>query len=174
MPTTEPRPGAAAAAPDPEADNANGGPFVGPPPNSAYTGVELLDCGCALSPEYRAMGSVLALCHPSPPVEIAELNRRLLALLAGQPVTFTMGDFLKKPPESLRDHYIREILHTDYNFRNKEENAALAAACLRQLPLGLQALLTGYLLDLPRNRPAPSVPDPYADPADNPPAAGTY
>ena len=139
-----------------------------PVPNPGYTGVELLECGCALTPEYRAMGAELNLCHHSTPQEIAELNQRLLTLLAEQPVTFTMADFLKKTPESLRDHYIREILHTDYNFRNKEENAALAAACLRQLALGLMALLTGYLLDLDRNRPAPGVAEPDADPEDLP------
>lgn len=148
-------------------------PAIAPPRpahtrDSIYTGVELLECGCALTPEYRAMGAVLNLCHHSTPQEIAELNQRLLTLLAEQPVTFTMADFLKKTPESLRDHYIREILHTDYNFRNKEENAALAAACLRQLALGLMALLTGYLLDLDRNRPAPGVAEPDADPEDLP------
>lgn len=159
-----------AAAPDGPSASPINSPFTRPAParDPAYTGVELLECGCALTPEYQAMGAVLNLCHHSTPQEIAELNQRLLTLLAEQPVTFTMADFLKKTPESLRDHYIREILHTDYNFRNKEENAALAAACLRQLALGLMALLTGYLLDLDRNRPAPGVAEPDADPEDLP------
>lgn len=65
MAATEPQPGATAySAPEPEKTGDNpiepsadpaAGPFVSPLPNPppAYTGVEQLECGCALSPEYH-------------------------------------------------------------------------------------------------------------------------
>ena len=157
-------------APPPEPEPARPEPPA-PTPDPVYTGVEIFECGCSLPPEYSAISDILTLCHHSSTEEIAQLNEQLLTLLADQPVNFSMSDFLKKTPETLRDHYIRDILHTDYNFRNKEENAALAVACLRQIALGIMALMTGYLLDLERHRPLPGVPEPDTDPEDRPRAS---
>ena len=177
-PTAVPPPAAAAPAeppppePEPEPETPRPEPPPPPAPDPVYTGVEIFECGCSLPPEYSAISDILTLCHHSSTEEIAALNEQLLTLLADQPVNFSMSDFLKKTPETLRDHYIRDILHTDYNFRNKEENAALAVACLRQIALGIMALMTGYLLDLERHRPLPGVPEPDTDPDDRPQAGG--
>ena len=165
-PPTAPPPAPPAPAPEPALE------MPAAPREPAYTGVELFECGCSLPPEYSAISGILTLCHHSSTQEIADLNEQLLILLADQPVNFSMSDFLKKTPETLRDHYIRDILHTDYNFRNKEENAALAVACLRQIALGIMALMTGYLLDLERHRTLPGVPEPDTDPDDRPRTGG--
>lgn len=136
------------------------------PPDSepeSYTGYEVLSCQCQLNPEYQAIAAVLGMCHHTSSIDVEDLNNRLLSLLADQPVAFSMSEYLKRTPEQLRDKYIREILTTDYAYRTQEEHTALAIACLRQNVMGIMALITGYLLDLPRNRPPAGVPEPDAE-----------
>lgn len=139
---------------------------ITPPDANAqdYTGYEVLPCQCNLHSEYQAIAAVLGMCHHTSIDDIEDLNNRLLSLLADQPVEFAMSEFLKRTPEQLRDKYIREILTTDYSYRSQEEHTALAIACLRHNVLGIMALITGYLLDLPRNRPPTGVPEPDTEP----------